>query len=78
MINGPVQHPGANYIRRSNGFVIHLAFADRARAAKELRVGDTVERHLADGDPVLFNRQVRDSSWLRIDRLRGSRHLAMI
>ena len=30
---------------------------DRARIAKELRVGDVVERHMQDGDVVLFNRQ---------------------
>lgn len=34
-----------------------LQYADRARAARELRIGDTVNRHLRNGDVVLFNRQ---------------------
>jgi len=29
----------------------------RKRAADELRIGDIVDRHLEDGDIVLFNRQ---------------------
>ena len=32
-------------------------FGDRRRFAAELQVGDIVERHLKDGDIVLFNRQ---------------------
>ena len=34
-----------------------LKFADRVRAARELHIGDVVERHLTEGDVVLFNRQ---------------------
>ena len=34
-----------------------LRYCDRKRAATELKVGDTVERHLTNGDVVLFNRQ---------------------
>jgi DNA-directed RNA polymerase beta' subunit len=34
-----------------------LKFTDLKKMAKELRVGDIVERHLEDGDAVLFNRQ---------------------
>jgi DNA-directed RNA polymerase III subunit RPC1 len=37
--------------------VISLAFADRKRVADNLRDGDIVERHMEDGDIVLFNRQ---------------------
>ena len=57
--NGPHQHPGANLIRMSGdgSFVKSLAFGDRNRAAKDLRYGDIVERHMEDGDVVLFNRQ---------------------
>ena len=56
--NGPDVHPGANLIRMSgDGFVKSLAFGDRERAAKNLRIGDVVERHMEDGDVVLFNRQ---------------------
>lgn len=56
--NGPDVHPGANLIRlRDNSFVKSLAFGDREIAAKNLRIGDVVERHMEDGDIVLFNRQ---------------------
>lgn len=34
-----------------------LKFGDRRRYAAELKYGDIVERHLEDGDIVLFNRQ---------------------
>jgi DNA-directed RNA polymerase III subunit RPC1 len=30
---------------------------DRKKASAELQIGDIVERHLSDGDAVLFNRQ---------------------
>ena len=57
--NGPEIHPGANLVRMGgeNGFVKSLQFGDRDRAAEQLRIGDTVERHMEDGDIVLFNRQ---------------------
>jgi len=55
--NGPDVHPGANLIRSADSFVKSLAFGDRERAALTLRVGDIVERHMEDGDVVLFNRQ---------------------
>lgn len=57
--NGPEVHPGANLIRMSGdgSFVKSLAFGDRERAAANLRIGDVVERHMEDGDVVLFNRQ---------------------
>jgi DNA-directed RNA polymerase III subunit RPC1 len=55
---GPKVHPGANLIRmQEGGFVKSLAFGDRQKAANALRVGDIVERHMEDGDVVLFNRQ---------------------
>ena len=38
-------------------FKVSLRFADRESAAKDLRIGDVVERHLEDNDIVLFNRQ---------------------
>lgn len=56
--NGPYVHPGANMIRMKDGaFVKSLAFGNREISAKNLRVGDIVERHMEDGDVVLFNRQ---------------------
>lgn len=34
-----------------------LKYGNREKIAQELRLGDVVERHLIDGDIVLFNRQ---------------------
>jgi DNA-directed RNA polymerase III subunit RPC1 len=57
--NGPDVHPGANLIRlqHGDGFVKSLAFGNRDLTARQLRVGDVVERHMDDDDIVLFNRQ---------------------
>ncbi|KAJ1667839.1 DNA-directed RNA polymerase III subunit C1 (rpo31) [Coemansia sp. RSA 1813] len=56
--NGPDVHPGANYVHLStNGQKRFLIRAIREQTARNLRVGDIVERHLSDGDVVLFNRQ---------------------
>lgn len=55
--NGPNKHPGANLIRTANGFVKSLTYADREKSAKFLKIGDIVERHMHNGDVVLFNRQ---------------------
>uniref|UniRef100_A0A7S1BRD5 DNA-directed RNA polymerase subunit n=1 Tax=Corethron hystrix TaxID=216773 RepID=A0A7S1BRD5_9STRA len=59
VINGPDVHPGANLIRTAgeNSFAKSLAYGNRSRAAESLKIGDTVERHMEDGDVVLFNRQ---------------------
>lgn len=56
--NGPSTHPGANQVEYSRGgFKVFLQYANRAEIAARLREGDVVERHLCDGDVVLFNRQ---------------------
>lgn len=34
-----------------------LRYGNRMKMANELRFGDIVERHMIDGDIVLFNRQ---------------------
>lgn len=58
VVNGPDQHPGANFIQNGQGGMKRfLRFGDRKKIAKEMRIGDIVERHLIDGDVVLFNRQ---------------------
>ena len=55
---GPFEHPGANYVIRPDGVKIRLDFAsDRKALADSLASGYIVERHLMDGDVVLFNRQ---------------------
>ena len=38
-------------------FCRYLKFGNREETAKKLKIGDVVERHLIDGDIVLFNRQ---------------------
>ena len=58
IINGADVHPGANYILKKNGRKKYLRFvSDRIQEARQLVEGETVERHLHDGDIVLFNRQ---------------------
>ncbi|GAB9475396.1 DNA-directed RNA polymerase iii largest subunit [Globisporangium polare] len=58
VVNGPSVHPGANVIRiEGQKFTKNLNYGDRASLADELKIGDIVERHMEDGDIVLFNRQ---------------------
>ena len=55
---GVAAWPGANFLEYAKGGGrFSLKWGDRRRLAAELKVGDTVERHLRDGDIVLFNRQ---------------------
>ncbi|KII94419.1 hypothetical protein PLICRDRAFT_36689 [Plicaturopsis crispa FD-325 SS-3] len=53
--NGPTAYPGARYVVRDTGERIDLRYNKRADAF--LQYGWVVERHLKDGDFVLFNRQ---------------------
>ena len=56
--NGPENYPGANYLEFADGSgKINLMFGNRKLRAENLKIGDIVERHLYDGDIVLFNRQ---------------------
>ncbi|KAL3647246.1 DNA-directed RNA polymerase III subunit 1 [Castilleja foliolosa] len=55
--NGPSKYPGAKYIKHPDGTEISLHFNLRKRHADELKYGYIVDRHLEDGDIVLFNRQ---------------------
>src|SRR5574338_593432 len=53
--NGPNTYPGANYIIRPDGVKIRLDYVtDRKAIADSLAAGYIVERHLADGDIVIF------------------------
>ena len=54
---GMTTWPGANFVDYKSRGRTFLKFGDRRRFAADLQVGDTVERHLRDGDVVLFNRQ---------------------
>lgn len=53
--NGPDIYPGAKILERKNGEHISLRYVDRGSI--RLENGDTVHRHMMDGDAVLFNRQ---------------------
>jgi len=56
--NGPDKYPGALYIIRPDGKRVRLEFViDREKIAESLEPGFIVERHLRDGDIVIFNRQ---------------------
>ena len=58
VINGPIKFPGANYIVRPDGVKIRLDFVeDRETIANNIEIGYLIERHLSDGDIVMFNRQ---------------------
>ena len=54
--NGPDVWPGAKMLEKQNGEVITLRYyLDRNSIV--LEDGDTVHRHMMDGDAILFNRQ---------------------
>ncbi len=58
VVNGPTQYPGVNYIIRPDGVKIRLDFVeDKQTIADSLEIGYKIERHLLDGDIVMFNRQ---------------------
>jgi len=58
VIRGPDRHPGCNYLIRTDGRRVDLRFVkDRTIIADTIEPGFVVERHLANGDIVLFNRQ---------------------
>lgn len=54
--NGPTIHPGAHNVF-SEGRRKRILEETKEEIAGNLKVGDLVERHLIDGDIVLFNRQ---------------------
>jgi DNA-directed RNA polymerase subunit A' len=64
---GPNEHPGANYVKRADGRRLKVKDLNSEQLAERILeendegepqgLGWTVERHLTDGDVVLFNRQ---------------------
>lgn len=54
--NGPNEHPGAKYIIRADGTRIDLRHLKKA-GGNVLEYGWKVERHIVDGDYIIFNRQ---------------------
>ncbi|KAK4447946.1 DNA-directed RNA polymerase III subunit RPC1 [Podospora aff. communis PSN243] len=61
ILNGAAIWPGAQSVTKKDGGIkFNLKFGGRSvreDRARELQCGDVVERHLEDGDVVLFNRQ---------------------
>ncbi|MCS7142336.1 MAG: DNA-directed RNA polymerase subunit A' [Aigarchaeota archaeon] len=58
VLNGPDSYPGAKYVVRPDKKMVRLRFVqDLTELANSLEPGWIVERHLMDGDIVLFNRQ---------------------
>ena len=55
--NGSNIHPGANYVIRLDGRKIRVYDETKEAILEKLEPGYVVERHLKDGDIVLFNRQ---------------------
>lgn len=54
---GPDEYPGANYVVRPDGRRKRITDETKEQVLEELEPGLIVERHLLDGDVVLFNRQ---------------------
>jgi hypothetical protein len=44
--NGPSKYPGANFVVKADGAKLSLQFANREDVARDLKIGDVVERHL--------------------------------
>ncbi|RKD93409.1 DNA-directed RNA polymerase subunit A' [Halopiger aswanensis] len=55
--NGPEAHPGANYVRRPDGRRLKVTEKNCEALAEKVEAGWEVNRHLVDGDIVIFNRQ---------------------
>lgn len=57
ILRGPDVHPGANFVTFVDGTKMKIYNRNKEGLSRKLKIGDIVERHLADGDTVLFNRQ---------------------
>ncbi|GAB7092407.1 DNA-directed RNA polymerase subunit A' [Halorubrum luteum] len=55
--NGPESHPGANYVRRPDGRRLKVTEKNCEELAEKIEPDWEVNRHLVDGDIVIFNRQ---------------------
>ncbi|OKY77147.1 MAG: DNA-directed RNA polymerase subunit A' [Candidatus Methanohalarchaeum thermophilum] len=54
---GPENHPGANYVERTDGRKQKVTEENCEEIAQKIEEGWHIDRHLKDGDVVLFNRQ---------------------
>jgi len=57
VLNGSETYPGANYVIRPDNVKKKITEENKEQIAEEIAIGYTVERHLQDGDIVIFNRQ---------------------
>ncbi|MGB9902110.1 DNA-directed RNA polymerase subunit A' [Methanothrix sp.] len=57
VMRGTDNHPGVNYVTRADGRRVKVTERNCQEVAQQLEVGWKVDRQLADGDIVLFNRQ---------------------
>jgi DNA-directed RNA polymerase subunit A' len=55
--NGPDNYPGARYVITPDGKKKKISDETKDVILEELAEGYVVERHILDGDPVIFNRQ---------------------
>jgi len=55
--NGPEGHPGANYVKRPDGRRLKVTEKNCEELSEKVEAGWEVNRHLVDGDIVIFNRQ---------------------
>jgi len=54
---GPDKHPGVNYVTRADGRRVKITDKNAEEVAEQIDTAWRVDRQLADGDIVLFNRQ---------------------
>jgi DNA-directed RNA polymerase subunit A' len=55
--NGPDNHPGSNYVKRPDGRRLKVTPKNCEELAEKVEASWEVNRHLVDGDIVIFNRQ---------------------
>jgi DNA-directed RNA polymerase subunit A' len=55
--NGPEAHPGANYVKRPDGRRLKVTEKNCEELAEKVEPGWEVNRHMVDGDIIIFNRQ---------------------
>jgi len=56
VLNGPDKYPGANYVENTEGKRLAITNDNKETVASLLKPGWIVERHLIDGDIVIFGR----------------------
>ena len=56
VLNGPDNYPGANYVKTPEGRKLAITNDNKETVASLLKPGWIVERHLIDGDIVIFGR----------------------